>query len=68
MVDVGVHSEHSFEYGFDDLAEGFGEGDPDLTGEDGLVVELGLDPGHEQVDVLWGWNFKWCAYVLPISP
>lgn len=52
VVDVGVDAEEALEDRLDDFLEGLGEGNVDAGGEDGLVVELGLDPGHEEVHVL----------------
>ena len=54
VIDVCVDPEEPFEDGFGDLEEILGEGDADLGGEERLLVELVLDPGHEVVDVLGG--------------
>jgi hypothetical protein len=43
-------------------------GQTDLRGENGLVVELILDPGDEVVDVLWRTAFDGFLDVDPISP
>lgn len=68
VIDVGVYSEDSFEDCFDDLAEGFGEGYSHLTGKDCFVVELRLDPGHQQIDIFWGGNLQRCSNILAIGP
>ena len=39
-----------------------------LAGKQGLVVELALDPGHEQLDILWGGHFKGRLDVLAVRP
>lgn len=43
-------------------------GQTDLRGENGLIVELILDPGDEVVDVLWRTAFDGFLDVDPISP
>lgn len=68
MVDVRVHSEHPFEYGFYDLAERLRKRYSDLTRKDGLVVELRLNPSHEQVDILGRWHLERGPHVLAVGP
>jgi len=53
VVDVRVNTEEPLEDVLDDPLELGGERHADLGGEDGLVVELVLHPGHQVVDVLW---------------
>ena len=53
-VDVRVDSEQALKYLCDAWAEGLGEGNADARGEDGLVVDGGLDPAHEVLHVDWG--------------
>lgn len=50
-------------------AEGLGEGYANARGEDGLVVDRGLDPGHQMLDIGWCGHFGRLAvlggFVLP---
>lgn len=39
-----------------------------LTREDGFVVELGLHPGHQKIDVLRSGDFQRGLHVLTIGP
>lgn len=68
MVDVGIHSEDPFEDRLDDLVEGFRKGNTNLAGEYGFVVELSLNPSHQQIDVFRCWHFERCPDVLSIGP
>ena len=68
MVDVGVDSEKSFENGFDHGEETFGERDADLAGEEGFIVELVFDPGHEKFYVFRSWHFERGFDILSVSP
>ena len=52
VVDVCIHSEETLENDCDDVEEIFREGDTEGTGEDLLIIELVLNPGHQEVDVL----------------
>jgi hypothetical protein len=54
VVDVRVDPEQALEDGLDLLQEVLGEGHAHHAGEEGLVVELGLGPRHQEVDVLGG--------------
>jgi hypothetical protein len=51
VVEVGVDAEEAANDRLDGGVERAGEGDADLGGEDGLVVQLHLDPVHQRVDV-----------------
>jgi len=54
VVHMPIDSEQPLQDRLDDLAEVFGKRHPVLDREDSGVVDLFLDPGHEQVDVLRG--------------
>lgn len=56
VVDVHVHkdSEQAGQDLLGYLHEGLGEGSTNIGGEDVLVVDLYLDPLHQQTHVLWG--------------
>ena len=68
VVDVSVNSEESFEDNFDDVNEVSWKGDAQLTREHLFVIELRLNPRHQEIYVLGGTNFKRCFYVLAICP
>lgn len=53
-VDVCVDSVQSLEDLFDCRLEVLWEGGTDAGGEDGFVVDEGLCPGHEVLDVFGG--------------
>jgi hypothetical protein len=46
VVDMGVYTKQAFEYDLDCCEEVLREHDSDLCGEEVLVVQLVLDPGH----------------------
>ena len=52
MVDVRIDSEQSLEDHLNDVHKVLREGNSQLAGEDLLVVELVLDPSHQEVNVL----------------
>lgn len=52
-VDVRIDTVQALEHVADERGEGLGEGHADARGKHGLVVDVGLDPGHEVLDVLW---------------
>lgn len=68
VVHMRVHSEQSLEYYFDDALEASGEWHLDLGREYGLIVELALDPGHEEVDVLACGDLKRRLDVVAVGP
>jgi hypothetical protein len=39
-----------------------------LAWKEGLVVELGLDPSHQQFNIFGSRHFEGCFYILPVSP
>ena len=68
VVDVGIYPEKPLEDGLGVCEEVVGEGDPNLAGEEGLVVQLVLDPGHQEVDVLGGGALDWLLHLVAICP
>ena len=52
-VDVGVDAVKALEELANSGGEVFGEGDADSRGEGGFVVDVGLHPCHEVLDVFW---------------
>lgn len=50
-VDVRVDAIQALEDVADTLWEVFGEGNANARWEGGLVIDVGLDPGHEVLDV-----------------
>ena len=52
VVDVSIDSEETLEDDLDDVEEVLREGDAESARENLLVVQLVLDPGHQEVDVL----------------
>jgi len=56
-VDVGVDAVQSLEQLFDGALEMFRKRCANAGGEDGFVVNEGLGPGHEVLDVFWGRHF-----------
>lgn len=48
-----VYTIQSLEYLFDCALEGLWERSADARGEDGFVVNQGLGPGHEVLDIFW---------------
>ena len=68
VVHVGVDPEKPLEDGLGVCEEIIWEGDPDLAGEEGLVIQLILDPGHEEVNVLGSGALNWLLHLVTISP
>lgn len=68
MIDVGVDSEQPFENHLDDVHEVFGERDAESTREYFLVVQLILDPGHQELDVLTRADLQRCLDIVAIGP
>jgi hypothetical protein len=54
MVNVSVDTEQALENHLNDIQEIFREGHTKGTGENLLVVQLVLHPGHQEVDVFLG--------------
>ena len=68
MVDVSIHSEQSLE---DDLYNCFKvswEGNTEGTREYFFVVQLVLDPGHQEVYVFASADLERRFHVVPIGP
>ena len=74
VVDVRIDPKQALENDFDDGHEVLGEGDAylksstDLAGEEGVVVDLALDPGHQIVDVLAGADLQGLLDALAVGP
>ena len=68
MIHVSVHSEQSLEDGLGVGEEVVGEGDTDLAGEEVLIVQLVLHPGHQEVNVLGCRTLDWFLHLVTISP
>ena len=51
MVDVGIDSEEPLEDDLRNVDEVLGEGNSERAWEDLLVVELVLNPGHQEIDI-----------------
>ena len=68
VINVGVDSEESLQ---DQLSNGDKvprEGNSDLAGEESLVINLVLYPGHQVVNILWGRALDWLLDVFPVRP
>ena len=68
MIHMSVHSEQSLEDGLGVGEEVVGEGDTDLAGEEVLIVQLVLHPGHQEVNVLGCGALDWFLHLVTISP
>ena len=68
VVDVGIYPEKPLEDGLGVCEEVVWEGDSDLAGEEGLVIQLVLDPGHQEVDVLGGRALDGFLHLVSICP
>ena len=68
VVDVGIYPEKPLEDGLGVCEEVVWEGDSDLAGEEGLVIQLVLDPGHQEVDVLGGRALDGFLHLVAICP
>lgn len=68
-IDVCVYTIQSLEHLLDCRLESLWEGRADAGGEDGFIVDKGLRPRHEMLNILWGGHFGWfgitCCCVLP---
>jgi hypothetical protein len=67
-VNMGVHSVQALEDLLQARTEGFGEGDADAGGEDGFVIDGGLHPGHEVLDVFGGGHLGGLFVVVVVLP
>lgn len=67
-VNVRIHAVHALKHVADGRAKGFGEGDAGAGGEDGFVVDLGLEPGHEVVDVVGSGHFGGLGVGVVVLP
>lgn len=67
-VNVGVDSEQSFQYSLGNTQEVLGKWHANGRGENGLVVNLGLDPVHKVVDVAWRRTLDWLLDYLAVCP
>jgi hypothetical protein len=54
VVNVGVDSEKTFEYHFDNVDEVTWKWDAQLARKNFFVVQLGLYPSHQKINVLSG--------------
>ena len=68
VVDVRIHSEQTFEDDFYDCFKVSWERNTKGTREYFFVVQLVLDPGHQEVDVFSGADFERRFHVVPIGP
>ena len=68
VVDVRINSEQALENDLDDCLKVSGEWNAKGARENLLVVELVLNPRHEEVDVLAGGDLEWRLHVVAISP
>ena len=68
VINVGVHSEKSFEYHFDDVHKVFGERYTKRTREYFFIIKLVFYPCHQKVDVFSRTYFQWSFYIMTISP
>ena len=58
VVYVRIHPEQPLEDRLDDVPEVWREGSSKLLREDGFFVELGFDPIHQILDILWCGHFN----------
>ena len=65
---MSVDSEESLEDGLGVGEEVVGEGDSNLAGEQVLVVQLILDPGHQEVYILGSGTFYGLLHLVAVSP
>ena len=68
VIHVSVDPEKPLEDGLGVCEEIIWEGDSNLAGEEGLVIQLILDPGHEEVDVFWCGALNWLLHLITICP
>ena len=68
VIHVGVNPEKPLEDGLGVCEEIIWEGDSYLAWEEGLVVQLILDPGHQKVDVLGGGALDRLLHLVAICP
>ena len=68
VVDVCIHSEQTLEDDFYDCFKVSWERNTKGTRENFFVVELILDPSHEEVNVFAGGDLEWRLHVVAISP
>jgi hypothetical protein len=68
VIDVRVNTEKPFEDDLYDVQEIFGEGDTQSAGENFFVIQLVLNPCHQEVDVFLGGNFQGSLNIVTISP
>lgn len=67
-VDVRVDAVEALEKLTDQGRELLGEGDTNARGEHGLVIDVGLDPGHQVFNVFWGGHLGRLLVVLRVLP
>lgn len=65
---MGVDAVHALEDLPGEGGEALGEGDADAAGQDGLVVDVGLDPGHELLDVGGGGHLGGALVLVAVLP
>ena len=65
---MGIYPEKPLEDGLGVCEEVVGEGDTDLAGEQRLVVQLVLHPGHQEVNVLGGGAFDRLLHLVTVGP
>ena len=68
VIHMGVDPEKPLEDGLGVCEEIIWEGDSDLAWEEGLIVQLILDPSHQEVDVLGGGALDWLLHLVAICP
>ena len=65
---MGVNSEQSLEDRLGDIEEVVGEGNADLAGEESLVIQLILDPGHQKVNIFGCRAFDGFLHLITVRP
>ena len=68
VINVGVDSEESFQDQLSNRDKVAREGNSDLAGEESLVINLILYPGHQVVDILGRRALDWFLDVFPVRP
>ena len=65
---MGVNSEQSLEDRLSDIEKVVGEGNSDLAREESLVIQLILDPGHQEVNIFGSRAFDRFLHLVTIGP